>query len=250
MAGSFAIAETYIRIDDGVPTQRTLERRAAQLEEYVRSVGVEVFGRGLIVEVLVEPGSIVERCKVYLEIGAAVIAILGTDYSLVKKNVDELYQASKSFSEQIVQKVLPDHPASPQHDESDRSAIVTRRNTLTLGKLKRTLDAAQELEYNPKSGDLLREFQHRLSLLLADCDDASERAQVMTVLEQDPPSHAALLLGFGKAYAKLVQSPPDSSLYVLRYYGKSAKPAAPHRKRATAAEKRTLPKPVVRRFSL
>lgn len=55
MDGSFAIAETYIRIEDAVPTAETLERRAAQLEAYARAVGLEVFGHGLSLEVLVEP---------------------------------------------------------------------------------------------------------------------------------------------------------------------------------------------------
>lgn len=260
MDGSFAIAETYIRIEDAVPTSATLERRAAQLEVYARSVGIEVFGHGLTFEVLVEPGSIIERCKVYLQIAAAIttiaagtVALADRDYgpdSQIRKNVEELYQSSKAFSDRIVSRVVHDRPAPPQQDHTDRSATTTRRYTLTLGKLKRALDAAQDLEDDPKSTKLLLEFQRRLSLLLADCDSEEERAQLIKVLEQDEPARTALVRGFGKSYTELAQSPPDASDYVLRYYGKGPASAPPERKRLTAAERRALPKPVVRRFSI
>lgn len=263
MDGSFAIAETYIRIEDAVPTPQTLDRRATQLEAYARSVGLEVFGHGLSFEVEVEPGSIIERCKVYAPIVAIAagivtmasqtVGLLDRDYSpdgQIRRNVDQLYQASKAFSDQIISKVVPDRPASPQKDDTDRSAVKPRRYTLTLGKLKRALDVAQDLEVDPRSTKLLMEFQRRVSLLLADCDSEEERAQLIKVLEQDEPARTALVRGFGKSYAGLAQSPPDASHYVLRYYGKGPASAPPERKRLTAAERRALPKPVVRRFSI
>lgn len=261
MDGSFAIAETYIRIEDAVPTSETLEGRAAQLEAYARSVGLEVFGHGLTFEVLVEPGSIIERCRVYLQIAAAIttiaagaVALADRDYGpggQVRTNVDQLYQASRAFSDQIVSRVVPDRPSVPPHEgDTDRSAATTRRYTLTLGKLKRALDAAKDLEANPRSKELLREFQRRISLLLADCDSEEERTQFINVLQQDEPSRMALVQGFGKEYASLAQSPPDASHYILRLYGETAPSAPAGRKRLTAAERRALPKPVVRRFSI
>lgn len=260
MDGSFALAETYIRIEGLTPTSETLERRAAQLEMYARSVGLEVFGHGLSLEVLVEPGSIIERCKVYLQIAAAIgtiaattVGVLDRDYSpgsQIRQNVDKLYQASQAFSDQIVSKVVPNRPASPHDENTDRSAVTTRRYTLTLGKLKRALDAAKDLEADQKSKNLLLEFQRRVSLLLADCDSHEERAELLNILEQDEPARMALMHGFGEGYARLAQSPPDSSHYVLRHYDKAAPSAPAGRKRLTAAERRALPKPVVRRFSI
>lgn len=260
MDGSFAIAETYIRIEDALPTSATLERRAAQLEMYARSVGIEVFGHGLTFEVLVEPGSIIERCKVYLQIAAAIgtiaattVTVLDRDYSPdgnIRRNVEELYQSSKAFSDRIVSRVVHDHPAPPHEDHTDRSAVTTRRYTLTLGKLKRALDAAQDLEADPRSKELLLEFQRRLSLLLADCDSEEERAQLLNFLQQDEPSRTALVRGFGKSYAGLAQSPPDASHYVPLHHDKVASSPSAGRKRLTAAERRALPKPVVRRFSI
>src|SRR5258707_3359777 len=89
-------------------------------------------------------------------------------------------RATDLFSQQLRNWRIQGEGSSP------RSAVVTRRRTLTLGKLKRSLDAARELGEEPKSEDLLLEFQHRLSLLLADCDDESDRARLTQELAVEP----------------------------------------------------------------
>lgn len=265
MDGSIAIAEAYIRIEDAVPTSQALERRAARLEEYARSVGLDVFGPGLTFEIEVEPGSIIERCKAFAPIVAVVagvftissttVAMLDRDYGpdgQIRKTITQLHEASKSFSDKIIARVVPGHHETPpddNDDDTDRSAVRTRRYTLTLGKLKRALDAAHDLGTDPKSKKHLLEFQRRLALLLADCDDDEERAQLINILQEDELVRMALVQGFGSDYVTLAESPPEASDFVVRTYG-SAEPGHPTgRKRLTAAERRALPKPVVRRFS-
>ncbi len=252
MDGPFAIAETYIRIEDAAPTSRTLERRAAQLEEYARSVGLEVFGHGFSLEVLVEPGSIIERCIVYVGLAGTIVTVLTADYGKGRENVEALYQSSIAFSDKIIAKIVPDRHEGPNDDDTDThfSAVTTRRRTLTLGKLKRSLDAAKDLQADPKSKKLLIEFQRRLSLLLADCDSEEERTQFIGILEQDEASRKALMEGFGKNYASLAQYPPDASQYAPRQHDKTGSSPSAGRKRLTAAERRALPKAVVRRFSI
>src|SRR5262245_5329137 len=103
MDGWLAIAETYIRIDDeDIPTPQMLEQSAVQLEHYAHAAALDHFDSGVTIEVLVEPGSIVQRCKVLAGPTMLALTILSTDYSMVAKNVDTLYGAARTFSQDII----------------------------------------------------------------------------------------------------------------------------------------------------
>jgi hypothetical protein len=130
MSAPFAIAEAYVRADDADPTRQVLERLAVQLEKHTRGVALEVFGHGLTFEILAEPGSIIQRCKAFAGAPLVALTLLGTDYSLVEKNVDALYQASISFSDKIIAKVVREMPTTKHQDGEDRSVTVRRASQL------------------------------------------------------------------------------------------------------------------------
>lgn len=187
--GRIRLVEDRFTFPDIEPTQELLESSAEDLGQQARAAAQIVQFHDIEILVVTDEGSLKAKIGVVVSIAWA---LLTTDYKTLGENILWLEAKANQFTTVVEQRVLYNTKLPSQWPAQDPSAIVTRRSTLGVQRLKAFYGALSQVRINPASEVLLQTLAGEARLLLRQCPTAEDRAEVLRWLEMDEDVRKAL----------------------------------------------------------
>lgn len=202
------IATAYINFRDVNPSQAQLLSLAELIEQATRTAGPDIFGTGLDYEVVASPGSFIGRATTVIGWAGFLLAVAGTDYDVLSKNLSHAYRNAQRFGEAVIDNVLTTDDRESLLNVP-RSAVIQQRQTRDIGKFKRLFDALNKAGKKKLSEEEKEEIRKKIIDLLQISDGYIEHAkQLIKIIEKHPNSDQILTDLYGPNYESVLAPEP------------------------------------------